>query len=48
MALMQGLDERRFAESDLPSLTVAVVMTAIVIAGSTILAVRKLRSMDVP
>ena len=48
IALMNGLDERRFAGLNLPSLTVAAVMTAIVIAGSTMLAVRKLRSMDVP
>lgn len=48
MALMQGLDEQRFAGMDLPGLTVAVVMAAIVIAGSTMLTVRKLRRMDVP
>ena len=48
IALMQGLDERRFAGLNVPSLTVAGVMTGIVIAGSTLLAVRRLRSMDVP
>ena len=48
MALMQGLDEQRFAGQDLPNLTVAVTLTAIVIAGSTMLTVRKLRRMDVP
>lgn len=48
MALMQGLDARRFVGVDMPSLTVAVVMTGIVIAGSTVLTVRKLRGMDVP
>lgn len=48
IALMQGLDERRFAGLNVPSLTVAAVMTVIVIAGSTLLTVRKLRSMDVP
>jgi ABC-2 type transport system permease protein len=48
IALMHGLDERRFAALNLPSLTVAVVMIVIVTAGSTVLAVRKLRSMDVP
>lgn len=48
IALMNGLDERRFAALNLPSLTVAAVMTAIVIAGSIFLSVRKLRRMDVP
>ena len=48
IALMNGLDERRFASMPLPNLTVAAVMTAIVIAGTTLLAVRKLRRMDVP
>ena len=48
IALMHGLDERRFSALPLPSLTVAAVMAAVVIAGSTALAVRKLRSMDVP
>jgi ABC-2 type transport system permease protein len=48
IALMNGLDERRFASLPLPNLTVAAVMTAIVIAGTTLLAVRKLRRMDVP
>ena len=48
IALMNGLDERRFAGLNLPNLPVAAVMTALVIAGSTVLAVRKLRRMDVP
>ena len=48
IALMNGLDERRFAALPLPSLTVAAIMTAIVIGGATFLAVRKLRRMDVP
>jgi ABC-2 type transport system permease protein len=48
IALMKGLDERRFASMPLPNLTVAAVMTVIVIAGTTLLAVRKLRRMDVP
>jgi ABC-2 type transport system permease protein len=48
IALMSGLDERRFAGMDAPSLTVAVVMTALVIGGSLLLCVRRLRRMDVP
>ena len=48
IALMNGLDERRFATLDLPSLTVATVMTVLVIAGSLFLSVRRLRRMDVP
>ena len=48
IALMNGLDERRFASQPLPNLTVAAIMTAIVIGGTTFLAVRKLRRMDVP
>lgn len=48
IALMNGLDERRFVGLNLPSLTVAALMTAIVIAGATALTVRKLRRMDVP
>lgn len=48
IALMNGLDERRFAAQQLPSLTVAAIMAAVVVAGTTLLAVRKLRRMDVP
>lgn len=48
IALMHGLDERRFTGQVLPNLSVTTIMIALVIAGSTLLAVRKLRRMDVP
>lgn len=48
IALMHGLDERRFASGDHLSLVAAVVMTALVIGGFLFLTVRRLRRMDVP
>ena len=48
IALMHGLDERRFVDYDHLSMTAAVVMTALVIGGFFFLSVRRLRRMDVP
>ena len=48
IALMHGLDPRRFASADHPSLQVAVIVSAVLIAGFTLLAIRRLRRMDVP
>jgi ABC-2 type transport system permease protein len=48
IALMHGLDPRRFAVSDHVSLLVAGIASAIVFGGFVLLAVRRLRRMDVP
>jgi ABC-2 type transport system permease protein len=48
IALMHGLDARRFAQSDHLSASVAVVMSILVIGGFLLLSVRRLRRMDVP
>jgi ABC-2 type transport system permease protein len=48
IALMHGLDERRFAASAHPSVGAAVVMSALVFGGFLLLSVRRLRRMDVP
>jgi ABC-type transport system involved in multi-copper enzyme maturation permease subunit len=48
IALMHGLDERRFAAGDHLSLGVAAVTSAVVFAGFVLLATRRLRRMDVP
>ena len=48
IALMHGLDERRFATDTHPSLWAAVVMAALVICGFLLLSIRRLRAMDVP
>lgn len=48
IALMHGLDARRFASGDHLSLTATLVMTALVIGGFLFLTVRRLRRMDVP
>jgi hypothetical protein len=49
IALMHGLDERRFAwGSHHMSLGVAVAMSVLVFAGFLALSVRRLRRMDVP
>jgi hypothetical protein len=45
---MHGLDARRFAQSDHLSVSVAVVMSILVIGGFLLLSVRRLRRMDVP
>jgi ABC-2 type transport system permease protein len=48
IALMHGLDERRFAAGTHLSLSVAIVMSALVLAGFLALSIRRLRRMDVP
>ena len=46
--LMHGLDARRFAQSDHLSLAMAIVISVVVFGGFLLLAVRRLRRMDVP
>lgn len=48
IALMHGLDERRFAWGNHPNIVVASVLVALVIGGFLLLSIRKLRRMDVP
>lgn len=48
MALMHGLDARRFADYDHVRLEVAVALVAAMFAGFVMLAVRRLRGMDIP
>jgi ABC-2 type transport system permease protein len=48
IALMHGLDDRRFAGSTHPSLTVTIVLSALVFAGFLLWTFRRLRTMDVP
>ena len=48
IALMHGLDPRRFAEHDHLSLTAVAAVAAVLCGGLALLAVRRLRRMDVP
>jgi len=48
IAVMHGLDERRFADFDHVGFTAAIVMSVVVFAGFLFLSIRKLRTMDVP
>ncbi len=48
IALMHGIDERRFAHLDHVPASVAIVVTLLVSGGFLYLATRKLRTMDVP
>jgi ABC-2 type transport system permease protein len=48
IALMHGLDERRFAASSHMSLEVAIIMSLVVFGGFLLFSVRRLRTMDVP
>ena len=48
IALMHGLDERRFAAVDNLSFGAAIIASVIVFAGFLLLAIRRLRRMDVP
>lgn len=48
IALMHGLDERRFAFTGHMNLAVAIVITSLVFAGFLLLSIRRLRRMDVP
>jgi ABC-2 type transport system permease protein len=48
IALMHGLDPRRFAWDEHMSLTAAVIVVAVVFSGFVLLTIRRLRRMDVP
>lgn len=48
LALMHGLDKRRFATPNQMSMTVALIMVTVVIGGFLLLSIRRLRRMDVP
>jgi ABC-2 type transport system permease protein len=48
IALMHGLDPRRFAESHHLSLAAALITSTVVFGGFLLLSVRRLRRMDVP
>jgi ABC-type transport system involved in multi-copper enzyme maturation permease subunit len=48
IAMMHGLDERRFAEAQTVSLGAAVGVSVVVIVGFLLLTIRRLRRMDVP
>ena len=48
IAVMHGIDERRFAAGDHLGLTAAAIVSALVFAGLLLLAVRRLRRMDIP
>lgn len=48
IALMHGLDERRFASGTQLSLGVAIAVSVVVFGGFLLLSIRRLRRMDVP
>lgn len=48
IALMHGLDPRRFAEGQHLSLVAVIVVSAVVAGGFLMLSIRRLRRMDVP
>ena len=48
IAIMHGLDERRFARMEHLGLTAAVTLSLLVFLGFLLLSVRRLRRMDVP
>jgi ABC-2 type transport system permease protein len=48
IALMHGLDERRFAPVEHLSLEVVIATSILVLAGFVLLSIRRLRRMDVP
>jgi ABC-2 type transport system permease protein len=48
IAVMHGLDERRFVGANHLSLTAAVIMSLVVFGGFLFLSIRRLRRMDVP
>ena len=48
IALMHGLDERRFVSEDTLDFSFAIGASAVVFAGFLLLSVRRLRHMDVP
>jgi ABC-2 type transport system permease protein len=48
IAIMHGLDARRFVSDKPVSLTAAIMISVVIFAGFAFLAVRRLRRMDVP
>lgn len=48
LAIVHGLDERRFSNAGVPDFTPALVLAVVVVAGFFWLSVRRLRRMDVP
>jgi ABC-2 type transport system permease protein len=48
IALMHGLDERRFAFGSHLSLSAAIIVSVLVFVGFVVLSIRRLRRMDVP
>ena len=48
IAVMHGLDERRFAMGDHPGFGVAIALSVLVFGGFLMLSIRRLRRMDVP
>jgi len=48
ITLMNAMDPRRFATADLPGSTATVITCVVVTAGFTLLAIRRLRRMDIP
>jgi hypothetical protein len=48
IALMHGLDERRFADTENLGFGVTVAVSVVVFFGFLLLTIRKLRNMDVP
>ncbi len=48
VGVMHGIDPRRFAEADHPSLLVLVVLSVIVFGGFLLLSIRKLKRTDIP
>jgi ABC-type transport system involved in multi-copper enzyme maturation permease subunit len=48
IALMHGLDARRFAASDHPGLAAAIALSVVVTVGFLFLAIRRLKRMDIP
>jgi ABC-2 type transport system permease protein len=48
IALMHGIDERRFASSNDINFVAAIILSTVVIGGFLTLSIRRLRRMDVP
>lgn len=48
VALIHGIDPRRFAEANHPSLIAVVVLSLVIFGGFTLLSIRKLKRMDIP
>ena len=48
VGLMHAIDPRRFADASHPSATVVIALCLLVFGGFTLLAIRKLKRMDIP